>query len=196
MNANTEIDLDVIHNAIIADIKAQFPDLLTVEFYRSEEHQDNEDKRKTLPVPACILELSEMLSDPDADPGTEQLAVTATFEAHFVIDSLRTFNAKMSVRKLAAAFAAWLRLRRWNNPIIEGRTLPTGPAYVQGIYPDDFAPELDRYEVWRVEWQQEIHLGNTVWKDQGVTPDNPVYSWSPEIGLGNEEKYQGFDNEL
>ena len=188
MNANTVVDLSVLHDAIVADIKAQFPDLVTVEFYRAEEGQ-GEDARKTLPVPACLLELSEMAADTDRDPGTEQLAVTATFEAHLIIDSLKTRNAKLSVRILAAAFSAWLRLRRWNNPAVPGKCLPTGPAYVMGAYPDDFSPELDRYEVWRVEWQQEIHLGDTIWKDEGVTPDKPLYSWVPEIGTGHEGDY-------
>lgn len=188
MNANTVIDLSVLHSAIVADIEAQFPDLVTVEFYRAEEGQ-GEDARKTLPVPACLLELSEMPADPDRDPGTEQLAVTATFEARLIIDSLKTQNAKLSVRVLAAAFSAWLRLRRWNNPAVPGKCLPTGPAYVIGAYPDDFSPELDRYEVWRVEWQQELHLGDTVWKDEGVTPDKPLYSWVPEIGTGHEGDY-------
>lgn len=188
MNANTNLDLAVLHDSIVADIKAQFPDLVTVEFYRAEEGQ-GEDARKTLPVPACLLELSEMPADPDRDPGTEQLAVTATFEARLIIDSLKTHNAKLSVRILAAAFSAWLRLRRWDNAALPGKKLPTGPAYVMGAYPDDFSPELDRYEVWRVEWQQEIHLGSTVWTDEGETPSNPVFSWSPDIGPGNEESY-------
>lgn len=188
MNANTEIELAVLHDAIVADIKAQFPDLVTVEFYRAEEGQ-GDDERKTLPVPACLLELSEMTTDPDRDPGTEQLAVTATFEARLIIDSFKTLNAKLSIRVLAAAFSAWLRLRRWNNPAVPGKCLPTGPAYVIGAYPDDFSPELDRYEVWRVEWQQEIHLGSTVWNDEGVTPSIPVFSWSPAIGPGHEDDY-------
>ena len=59
-----------------------------------------------------------------------------------------------------------------------------------GGYPDDFQPEIDKYEVWRVEWQQVIHLGETIWTDEGTTPQNPVYSWVPDIGNGNEDKYQ------
>lgn len=185
MNANTNIDLEILHDAIVADIKAAFPSLVTVEFY-----QDEPEMRKNLPIPACLLTLSEMEVDPEIDPGTEQLAVNATFEAYFIINSLRTPRAKLAIRKNVAAFIAWLRLRRWTNPADTSKKLPTGPAYVMGGYPDDFQPEIDKYEVWRVEWQQVIHLGETIWTDEGTTPQNPVYSWSPDIGNGNEDKYQ------
>lgn len=166
--ANTEIDLDTLHAAIVADIKAAFPALKTVEFYRED--------RKTLPLPACLLELSELDAIPDDDPGTEQLAVMAKFEAELII-SFRTVKAKQSIRKLAAALSAWLRMRRWTNASGTTPKLPTGEAIVIGAYPDDFNPlhrdgdgGLDQFEAWRVEWQQRIHLGKSTWIDEGDTP--------------------------
>lgn len=173
MNANTNIDLAVLHSAIVADIKAQFPQLVTVEFYLED--------RKELPKPACLLELTELEALPDEDPGTEQLAVMAKFEAQLVI-TFRETQAKQSIRLLAAAFAAWLRMRKWTNPNNPDKKLPTGAAQVIGAYPDDFAvmgrqrdQELGQFEIWRVEWQQIIHLGETAWTDEGVTPSD-VYS--------------------
>ena len=168
MNANTEVDLAELHAAIVADIKAAFPDLATVEFYRED--------RKSLPKPACLLNISEMEALDDEDPGTEQLAVLAHFEAELVI-SFRTPEAKQSICLLAAALAAWLRKRRWTN--YKGNTpkLPTGPAMVSGAYQDDFKiagrdseKGLEQYEVWRVEWMQLIHLGKTVWTNEGTVP--------------------------
>ena len=185
MNADTHIDLEVLHSAIVADIKAAFPQLVTVEFY-----QDDPEARKTLPIPACLLTISELEADNEIDPGTEQLAVVATFEAHFIINSIRTPRAAMAIRTLAAAFMAWLRKRRWTNPAEPTRKLPTGPANVVGGFPDDFTPELDKFEVWRVEWQQVIHLGESVWNDEGITPSEVYFSWLPEIGTGNEEDYE------
>lgn len=168
MNANTEVDLAELHDAIVADIKVVFPDLATVEFYRED--------RKTLPKPACLLEMSEFENLEDEDPGTEQLAVLAKFEAELVI-GFRTPKAKQSIRLLAAALAAWLRKRRWTNYSGTTPKLPTGPALVIGAYPDDFKvmgrdsdQGQEQYEVWRVEWQQVIHLGNTVWTDEGTVP--------------------------
>lgn len=170
MNANTEVDLGVLHDAIVADIKAEFPSLVTVEFYRED--------RKDLPKPACLLELSELEALPDDDPGTEQLAVMAKFEAELVI-GFRTPKAKQSIRLLAAALAAWLRKRKWTNYSGTSPKLPTGAAEVIGAYQDDFNmmgrdgdKGLEQYEVWRVEWQQIIHLGKTVWTDEGVVPSD------------------------
>lgn len=187
MNANTDIDLAVLHDAIVADIKAQFPQLVTVEFYRED--------RKDLPKPACLLELSELEAIPEDDPGTEQLAVMAKFEAELVI-TFRTPQAKQSIRVLAAAFSAWLRMRRWTNPADPTKKLPTGEAQVIGAYQDDFAvmgrqrdQELPQFEIWRVEWQQRIHLGNTIWTDEGSTPSQVFVSSPPDIGTGNEGKY-------
>lgn len=170
MNANTEVDLATLHEAIVADIKAQFPQLVTVEFYRED--------RKDLPKPACLLELSELEALEDEDPGTEQLAVLAKFEAELII-GFRTPQAKQSIRLLAAALAAWLRKRRWTNYSGTTPKLPTGPCQVIGAYQDDFNiigrshdNGLEQFEVWRVEWQQIIHLGKTVWTDEGVVPAN------------------------
>lgn len=174
-NAQTVTTLDAVHEGIVTAIRAQFPDLLTVESYRLD--------RKTLPTPACLVELTEMDAEMDADPGTEQLAVLARFEARFVIGFRQgAKNPKLEVRKLAAAFAAFARLQRWGCPI--------GPAEVIGCYQDDFDPELDQFECWRVEWRQVIHLGDTVWKDEGTTPGEPVFSWSPKVGPGNEAYYR------
>lgn len=179
-NAITEVTLDQVHDGIAAAIRARFPDLRTVEAYRLD--------RKNLPVPACLFELEEMEADKDADPGTEQLAVRARFAARFLIGFRQgAKNPKAEVRKLAASFAAFARLQRWGCRV--------GPAEVIGVYPDDFDPELDQYECWRVEWVQVIHLGATVWRDEGVTP-TPVFSFAPDIGPGHEPDYKPFDELL
>lgn len=173
MNRDTTVNIEALHDAIEADIKAQFPALETVEFYR--------ENRKGLALPACLLELTEFEADAEPDPGTGQLSVTARFEAMLVIDGLKVKNAKRSIRTLATNFAAWLRLRRWTGQ-------KSGPAQVIGAYKDDFNPELDQFEVWRVEWTQILHLGTTDIDDGGVTPI-PYFSWSPDIGEGHEDDY-------
>lgn len=176
-NANTVTTLDAVHEGIVAAIKAQFPTLKTVEAYRLD--------RKNIPSPACLIEMTEADADMDIDPGTEQLAVWARFEARFLIGFRQgAKNPKLEVRKLAAAFASFARLKRWGCPI--------GPADVIGCYQDDFDPELDQYECWRVEWRQIIHLGDTVWTDDGEVPE-PVFSWSPNIGPGHEDDYRPID---
>jgi hypothetical protein len=176
-NANTETTLDAVHSGIVAAISAHFPDLATVEFYRLD--------RKVLHVPACILELTSMERFKDPDPGTEQLAVMAQFEAKFVISFRQgAANPKLEARKLAAAFAAFAKFRRWGCPI--------GPAEILGIYPDDFDPELDQFEVWRVEWEQIIHLGESVWNAPPDWVPTEVYlGFAPNIGPDHVDDYIG-----
>lgn len=170
----TEVTLDTLHQAIVDAIKAQFPDLVTVEFYREE--------RDGLPIPACLLDLTEMESVPDEDPGTGQLAMDCRFEAGIIL-GFRVPNVKLEARKMAAALAVWLRLKRWPG-------IRCGPAQVIGCYKDDFKPELDQYEVWRVEWHQVIHLGVNAWANTGGTiPTQLLGSWVPKIGAAHEADY-------
>lgn len=170
MNIDTGIDLDTLHASIVADIRAKFPTLATVEFYREE--------RTELTIPACLLTMTELeAADTDEDPGTEQIAVYAHFEAQLII-GFRQVKAKNSIRNLAAAFLAFLRKRKWTDPENPGKKLPTGECLPVGAYEDDFASmmagqrdtNLDQFEIFRVEWRQLIHLGETVWTDEGVTP--------------------------
>ncbi len=194
MNADTTIDLDTLHAAIAADIQAKFPDLRTVEFYRGE--GNDHDDRKTLPVPACLLELTELETSDDNDPMTEQIAMIAHFEAELVI-RFTTPNAKRSVRKLAASMAAWLHNRRWTNPADTAKKLPTGPCEVVGAYQSDFSNTmpgqrdmpLDQYEIWKVEWRQLVNLGESVWTDEGTTPTTVYLGAAPEIGPDHIDDY-------
>jgi len=176
-NANTAVTLDQVHAGIINRTKAKFPTLATVESYRLD--------RKNLTVPACLIELTEMTCPVDPDPGTEQLAVMARFEAMFIMSFKQgTANPKLEIRKLAAAFAAFARLQRWGCPI--------GPANVLGAYPDDFNPELDQFEVWRVEWEQIIHLGESIWEAPPDWIPTEVYlGFAPNIGPAHIDDYIG-----
>lgn len=173
-NAKTVITLDALHEAIVAAIRQQFPSLATVEAYRQ--------PRGTLPLPACLVELAELEAADDLDPGTGQLALQARFEARLVIGFRQEGrNPGLEIRKLAAALAHFVHQQRWG--------LPVGAADVLGCWPDDFDPGLDQFECWRVEWQQVIHLGESVWTDEGQTP-TPYLAWAPEIGAAHESDYQ------
>lgn len=185
-NPNTAVDLAKLHAAITQEIKAAFPTLKVVEFYREEHDRDPVDSAST---PACLLELSELDPTGVDDPGTEQLTVTARFSARVII-GFRTPRAKLEIRRLAGALAVFLRNKRWGLTT-DGVTerIPSGPATVVAIMPDEFSPELDRYEVWSVEWAQTLDLGESVWLDTGLSPDTPMYSWAPKIGFGNEHNY-------
>lgn len=180
MDAQTQITLDQFYAAVTADIQAAFPAFVTVEF-------DRED-RKEVPLPAVLLEISEFDDANEIDPGTEQWATTARVEA-YVILGFRTAGVKLEVRKAATALAVWLRKRRFHHPDFPGGTLPSGEVQLVGAYKDDFEPELDQFEVWRVEWHQVMHLGATAFPAGGTTPSTPLFSWAPEIGNGHADDY-------
>lgn len=173
MNINTQVDLTALHAAIENAIKAQFPALATVEFYRED--------RASIVTPACLLDLSEMDAAPEIDPGTGQLAVVAHFEAELIL-GFRTADVKLSGTILAAAFAAFLHSRRWPGGM-------TGPAEGIHVYKSDFKPQLDQYEVWAVEWRQVLHLGESVWNDTGIVPTTVFLGYDPETGAAHVPDY-------
>lgn len=166
------IDLDQLHDAILAKIKEQFPSLQTVEAYGAD--------RKDLVVPAVLLELVDMEADPDSDPGTEQLAVVTKWAAR-VVFSFRQENLKREIRKLAGALSVLVHDNRWGQSV--------SPAKVTVIGPDAFDPAFDKFEVWAVEWDQQVDLGGNVWTGEGITPDRAMVGYSPDIGPSKEGEY-------
>lgn len=167
---DTALDLDQLFDAVIASIRGAFPQFEMVDAYPED--------RRQMPVPACLIDLIEL--EPTDDPGTEQLAVIAHFEASIVLP-FRAPRAKRAVAKLAAAIAHHVQGRRWG--------LPIAPAQVISIAPSDFDPELDRFETWSVEWQQTVHIGESIWNDDGTPPTQVLAAWSPDIGPTHEAEY-------
>lgn len=180
-DALIETDLAELHTEIGAKLSEAFPMFQVVEFYREE---DERAPLREAELPALLLEMSEMEPNNDEDPGTEQLSVLARFEARVVVN-FRTPKAKVEVRKIAGAVAAFMHKHRHFHGV------KGCPVTVDAIVSDDFYPELDRFEVWRVDFHCIAWLGESVWKDEGTTPSEPVYSWVPNIGPGNESDYEG-----
>ena len=175
MNVLDGTDLDAMHAAIVTTSAAAFPGV-HFEFYRVD--------RRNLPFgdglaghsprAYCLLDLAEMDAS-EFDPGTTQQAVTARFEAEFIIKSLQD-DSRLLIRTLAGSFAAFLRRQvRWPGVV-------NGGIKVTGCYKDDFNPELDQFEVWRVEWMQDVWLGAGV--DLHVFPADQTDSGNPEIVPG------------
>lgn len=182
------LDLAVFFDAIVADIKARFPSMVNVEFF-----PDEPEANTRMPVPAILLDVSEMETDAENDPGTEQSPMKLSFSAFIIISGLQDGNTKLQIRLLAAALASWLKLRLWRDPSNPGdddnpNYLPSDPAMVLGAYRDDFNPALDRYEVWRVDWEQVVYLGESVF-DTTFLPDHVWLGLAPEIGLEHKDKY-------
>lgn len=164
MNADTEVDLDTLHQAVVDAIAAAMPQFRSVQSYPS--------SRAALPLPAVLVDLEDFEADPDADPGTEQLAVVARFRARVIL-GMSTADLQRQVRKAATSVANVVHLNRWG--------LPVGPARVTVIAPDAFDPDFDQYEVWGVEWGQSVHLGASVF-EEGVLPSEVLVGIDPETG--------------
>lgn len=178
-DADTTVTLDALHTVIAAQIAAAFPSFETVEFYR-----DDEDA--AVPTPACLLEMTEADPQPDSDAGTGQWPVMLRFEARVVMPN-RGPAVRLEIRKAATALAAWLNLRRW------GSDAPSDECQVIACEKDEFAPNVDKFQVWRVEWAQLVMLGETAWTNEGVVPTDVLYSFVPEVGAAYEEAYVPLD---
>lgn len=141
-----------LHEAICNKLREEIPAIQTCEMYPTE--------RREIIAPAVFVELVSL--EPGKDPGTEELALKARFEARIVIDSTIE-NAPIIVRALAAEVARVVNKNTWNvENVSAGEFISAGG--------DDFRPELDAYLVWMVEWVHEVHLGKSIWSGTGIIP--------------------------
>jgi hypothetical protein len=116
-----------------------------------------------LRAPACFVEITSF--DIGTDPGTEELAVVANFEARIVMNRI-VENSGFAIRELALQLANLINHNTWNHEV--------SPAKIKEIAPDAFSPELDAYLVWNVTWFHEIHVGKNIWENCGVLPHTIV----------------------
>ncbi|CAQ54355.1 putative phage related protein [Wolbachia endosymbiont of Culex quinquefasciatus JHB] len=141
-----------LHKAICTKLKEEISAIQTCEIYPA--------IRKELLAPAVFVELSGF--EKGHDPGTEELALKARFEARIVIDSTIE-NAPVIVRTLAAEVARVVNKNTWNVENVS-------PGEFISAEIDGFRPELDAYLVWVVDWVHEIHIGKSVWSETGIKP--------------------------
>lgn len=139
-----------LHQAICKTLKEEIPAIQTCEVYGA--------VHREIVAPAVFVELVSL--EPGKDPGTEELALRARFEARIVVDGR---NSSVVVRSLAAEVARVVNKNTWNvENVLPGEFLS---AEV-----DNFKPELDAYLVWLVEWAHEMHVGKSVWSETGIKP--------------------------
>ncbi|WCR59621.1 MAG: hypothetical protein PG978_001069 [Wolbachia endosymbiont of Ctenocephalides felis wCfeF] len=141
-----------LHQAICTRLKEEILNIQTCEVYPM--------IRKELLAPAVFVELSSL--EKGHDPGTEELALKARFEARIVIDSTIE-NAAIIVRTLAAEVARVVNKNTWNVKNVSPGEFISGGG-------DDFRPELDAYLVWLIEWVHTIHVGRSIWEEGKFRP--------------------------
>ena len=138
-------DIDALHMVIQEGLAAQFP-TATVAFYPR--------PGEAIKVPGILLELEDMPVEEPGDIGTDQLPVMLNFNAYAVLD-YKT-GKKQAVKTLAASVMAFIKGKRWGQPI--------GAATVVGAFPDIINGKEEDYEVMRIEFQHEAVLGLDVWR--------------------------------
>ena len=166
------LDLGAALDTVVATLAAAFPTFKTV--------AAEDETRKTLEVPAIIVQMSELEPDPDKDPHTGQFPCLVRIEARIVL-GYRTPKVRREVLKAAGALAAAVHSNRLG--------VAWGAAAVLAVEPDEFAPQADQYDVWRVEWAHAADIGPSFFIDDGVTPTQLLTSWSPDIGPAHEQDY-------
>ncbi|WP_180183692.1 hypothetical protein [Acinetobacter sp. YH01020] len=176
------VDFDQLHDVIEEKLRAQFPAFQLVQFYRDEEERKAPAAKE---LPALLLELTNFEIDDQGDMGTEQLPLIARFEAR-IIDTFNQRRAKINVRKLAAGVALYIFQ---NKHFTQLGKYGVGLSTVEDISEDAFFPELDRFEVWRVDFSTQIVVGENIWKQEGITPI-PVYSYVPRVGIPHKDEYK------
>lgn len=160
--------------AVVARLAQAFPAVPTVAEYPR--------LRQKIAAPAILVELAD--ATPTDDAGTEQLCLSARFEARIVFDHVPVAgsNPALPALNLAAAVAREIfAAGRFGQPV--------GPAKGVRIEPDQFRPELSGYAVWLVEWTHEVRLGHSVWDGDGVMPTEIYLGIAPEIGPPHLDDY-------
>jgi hypothetical protein len=124
--------------------------------------------RNEIIAPACFVEIESF--DAGTNPGTEELALIANFEALLVIDKTIE-NAEFAIRELTLKLANLI-----NNNIFSSQI---SPAKIKDIEPDAFKPDLDAYLVWRIAWTHELHVGENIWCAEAVPPHTIFVNGDP-----------------
>ncbi|WP_253308731.1 MULTISPECIES: hypothetical protein [unclassified Wolbachia] len=146
------MNLKDLHDKICTTLKKEISAIQTCEVYPA--------IRKELVAPAVFIELSSL--EQGKDPGTEELALKARFEARIVVDSTIE-NAPLIVRTLAAEVAKVVNKNTWNIKNVS-------PGEFISAEIDGFRPELDAYLVWMVDWSHQLHLGKSIWTENKIKP--------------------------
>jgi len=161
--------IEDLHNAILTEITSNIAGIQTSGAYPK--------LQTAIAVPAVFVDLVSL--DLGDDPATEQLALTGRFEARVIVNSAD--NGPMKVRELAVEVGKIIHNKNFG--------MKTRLSRLVSIGPDQFSPELDAYDVWLVEWEQQFDVGLSVWDGTGIVPTEILLGYVPEVGIPHEDDY-------
>ncbi|MDD1014690.1 hypothetical protein [Pseudomonas rubra] len=164
-------ELNRLHEAISATIKAALPQFETVEAYVSADH--------TTVLPALFHSITGL--KPGDDPGDGRVRVIATFDARIFVASASQ-HAALEAVTLASQVTVLLRKQFWAQDFVdEAQAVQARPVQAPA---DAVVPHS-----WTVQWEQALYLGERQWP----WPDEPgplAFAFSPDTGPSFEADYQ------
>lgn len=146
------LTLDLLYSTIERHIGQHLPGLQTVATWP--------DIRERVRLPALFLEIAEF--EPGTDPGTGRVGLDCRLEAYIIVaaEEPRTHH---QAAQLATQLVVLLRAQYWDLPDLDvAEFVQAGPDWTK--------PELDGYTVWKVEWTQQIYLGEEQWPWPDAAP--------------------------
>lgn len=166
------IHLTDYHNKVTQWLADNLPWLKSVESYP---------ETQTALVTPCAFFAVMDWERSEYQPMNGQMAVTLNCEILAVL-GMADAQYQLEVRNAAMAIGLKVEEARFGMPI--------EPAVFVSAEPDAFNPELDDYAVWSIRFNQDVEVGEDVFKPEGLTPSTVKVGFSPDIGNANEDKYE------
>ncbi|ROL74703.1 hypothetical protein [Pseudomonas vranovensis] len=168
-------ELNRLHEAISATIKAALPQFETVEAYAS--------AAPTTVLPALFHSITAL--KPGDDPGDGRVRVIATFEARIFVDSAGE-QAALGIATLACQMTVLLRKQFWALDFVD-------EAKAVQALPVQLSADAALPRNWTVQWEQALYLGAEQWP-WPVEPGPLAFAFSPDTGPGFEGDYQSAED--
>lgn len=174
------MSIDALLAAIKLGIETDFSSIATVDFTA-----DIHDRlRGSIDVPAVLIDCVRF---PVLDDSMVQGEIRATAQAAlFILVDFKRTNAQSFARSLALQLGRFMHRKHWS---VSGAL----PTMVSNIEKDDFAPELDRFEVWRVDFTSIITVRADSLEGYLLSPSNVLFSYVPRVGPPHEPAYRSID---
>lgn len=180
------VNIATLHESIKAALRAHFPTnganaVPTVDYYARQGER--------VATPAIFFELDGIMPANPDDVGTEQLNCELEFSA-YVLVAYNAPAAKVAVRQLAATVAAFVRGKKFGQPI--------RAAQIASITPDFFQADTQgqagtgrnlAYETWRVSWTHEALIALDPVLPPDFIPSEVYLGFSPRVGPPHVDDY-------
>jgi hypothetical protein len=170
--------IEAVHEGICAALRAGLPGLQDVVDYGVED---------TLQTPLAVVRLAGMERAGEADDGTERLWVTCRWEV-FLVLAARVPGVERELRRMAETVAGLTQGNRFGVSAMPAQFLAAGP--------NEFEPTFSGALAWRVEFEQDVPVGESVWEGEGVPVEQVMVSYVPLVGAEHEDKYTEVTDEL